>query len=119
MRLLSTLMSVLSLTHKETAAVKDEAKTNDEINKLCNEIDKLTAQCGAYDEAMQFADDVTQIAKLALWGTDESREKANKLLRKYNYGEGIWENWEKTKADLKSGEAMRRLLDQISPRGRT
>ncbi len=81
-----------------------------EVQHLENELEKLTAQCEAYDDAFEFANVMAEIAKNAYWGSDRAKEKIQSLIDKHSEGEGIWQNWENTFNDIKSGDAMRRIL---------
>ena len=85
-------------------------RLSDEINRLESELDKLAAQCEAYEEALMFADVLAEIAKNAYWGSDRAKREVQKLIDQYSHDQGIWHNWEQTVKDVKSGDAMRRIM---------
>jgi hypothetical protein len=82
----------------------------DEVRTLEMELEKLSAQVEAYEDAFDFADVMAEIAKNAYWGSDRAKEKIQSLIDQYSEGAGIWDNWTKTVKDIKSGDAMRRIL---------
>ncbi len=65
-----------------------------------------------YEEVVDLANDIVQVAKLLYWGTGTAREKAQILLEKYNSSYGIWQLWDKTIDDLQSDSGLRRNLNR-------
>ena len=86
------------------------ARLAEETAKLTNEIEKLSAQCEAYKDAMLFAQDIATMARLAYWGSPRAKEEVQEIIDRHSKGQGIWHKWDRTMEDLESGKAMRRIL---------